>query len=65
MLYFIPLLFIPLLVCVQGIPVIFALTRKRLGMVYGCYKLVSAVAVVDIRGAEDLHDRVVNIVKQT
>lgn len=37
----------------------FALTRKRLGMVYGRFKLVSAVAVIDTRGAEDLHSRFV------
>ena len=43
----------------QGVTVVFALTRKRLGQVYGCRKRVSAVAVLDAQGVEELHVRMV------
>ncbi|KAG1654653.1 hypothetical protein FOA52_010281 [Chlamydomonas sp. UWO 241] len=39
----------------QGVPVVFALTRKRLGQIYGCRKRVSAVALLDFEGIEELH----------
>ena len=47
----------------KGIPVIFALSRKRLGLVYGSYRLVSAVAIMDVvdAGAEEEHNRVVEL----
>jgi hypothetical protein len=35
-----------------GIPIIFALSRKRLGEVYGFRKRVSAVALLDATGVE-------------
>ena len=43
----------------QHVPLIFALSRKRLGQIYGNRKRVSAVALLDIRGIEDLHEEAV------
>lgn len=42
----------------------FALTRKRLGQVYGCRKRVSAVALLDIQGVEVLHEQMVGLMAQ-
>eukprot|EP00955_Chlamydomonas_euryale_P089856 364496-Chlamydomonas_euryale.AAC.40 len=39
----------------QDVPVVFALTRKRLGQIYGCRKRVSAVALLDFEGVEGMH----------
>jgi len=43
---------------------VFALTRKCLGRVYGCRKRVSAVALLDIQGVEDLHENMVKLMAQ-
>ena len=48
----------------QSVPVIFALTRKRLGQIYGCRKRVSAVALLDFQGIEELHDQLVALMQQ-
>lgn len=38
----------------NGVPVVFALSRKRLGEVWGSRKRMSVVAVLSAEGAEDL-----------
>ena len=48
----------------QGVPLIFALSRKRLGQVYGSRKKVSAVALLDVSGVEDMHNVVVSLMMQ-
>ena len=48
----------------QGLPVVFSLTRKRLGQIYGCRKRVSAVALLDYQGAEELHGRMVALMNE-
>ncbi|KAK9818831.1 hypothetical protein WJX74_008862 [Apatococcus lobatus] len=40
-----------------GIPVVFALSRKKLGQVFGCRKKMSAIAVLDYSSAEAMHKR--------
>lgn len=39
----------------QGVSVVFALTRKKMGELYGYRKRVSAVAVLEFNGADGLH----------
>ncbi|KAK9832746.1 hypothetical protein WJX81_007203 [Elliptochloris bilobata] len=41
-----------------GIPVVYALSRKKLGQAFGCPKKMSAIAILDYRGAEELYARV-------
>lgn len=41
--------------------VVFALTRKRLGQIYRSRKRVSAIALLDLEGVEELHGRVVDL----
>ena len=41
----------------QGVPCVFALSRKRLGRVYGSRKKVSAVALLDTQSLEDVFAR--------
>eukprot|EP00955_Chlamydomonas_euryale_P020546 217760-Chlamydomonas_euryale.AAC.4 len=48
----------------QSVPVVFALTRKRLGKIYGCRKRVSAVALLDYHGVEALHERMIQLVHE-
>ncbi|KAK9832706.1 hypothetical protein WJX81_002202 [Elliptochloris bilobata] len=36
-----------------GIPIVYALSRKKLGLAFGCPKRVSAIAILDYSGAED------------
>lgn len=48
----------------QGRPAVFALTRKRLGTIFGFRKRVSAVALLDYHGVEDMHGHVVQLAQQ-
>lgn len=45
----------------QNVHIVFALTRKRLGQIYGCRKRVSAVALLDYHGVEALHLRMIEL----
>ena len=46
----------------QGVPFIFALSRRRLGRVYGTKrKMVAAVALLDIRDYEAMHSSVLSM----
>lgn len=38
----------------QGVTSVFALTRKKLGEIYGARKRVSAVALLELNGVDDL-----------
>ena len=48
----------------QHVPLIFALSRKRIGQIYGGRKKVSAVALLDIHGVEVLHGSAVSLMVQ-
>lgn len=48
----------------QSVPLIFALSRKRLGHIYGNRKKVSAVALLNVHGLESLHEKVVSLMMQ-
>ncbi|KAK9800307.1 hypothetical protein WJX73_010757 [Symbiochloris irregularis] len=39
----------------NAVPVVFALSRKKLGQVFGCRKKMSAIAILDAGGAEELY----------
>ena len=41
-----------------GVPVVFALSRKRLGQVFSVRKRMSAIALLDVSGVEDAYGRV-------
>jgi selenocysteine insertion sequence-binding protein 2 len=36
-------------------PIVFALSRKKLGQIFGCRKKMSAIAILDYAGAEELY----------
>ena len=48
----------------QHVPLIFALSRKRIGQIYSGRKKVSAVALLDIHGVEGLHGSAVALMVQ-
>lgn len=48
----------------QGRPAVFALTRKRLGTIFGFRKRVSAVALLDYHSVEDMHGHVVQLAQK-
>lgn len=48
----------------QGLPLIFALSRKRLGQVYGSRKRVSAVALLDVKDVQDLYGKAVTLMRK-
>ncbi|KAK9858850.1 hypothetical protein WJX84_009351 [Apatococcus fuscideae] len=44
-----------------GVPVVFALSRKKLGQVFGCRKKMSAIAVLDFSSAEGMYNRMTSL----
>eukprot|EP00878_Enallax_costatus_P000564 GHUV01000662.1.p1 GENE.GHUV01000662.1~~GHUV01000662.1.p1 ORF type:complete len:451 (+),score=183.33 GHUV01000662.1:443-1795(+) len=44
-----------------GVPVVFALGRKQIGQVFGTKKRMSAVAVLDVSGVDDLFEMVLQL----
>jgi selenocysteine insertion sequence-binding protein 2 len=47
-----------------GVPVVFALSRKRLGEIYGFRKRMSAVAVLEIGGVEGIHASALHLAEE-
>lgn len=48
----------------HGIPIVFALSRKKLGQVFGCRKKMSAIAILDCSGADELFAQMMALMEQ-
>lgn len=47
-----------------GLPVVFALSRKKMGQVFGCRKKMSAIAILDYGGANELFHQMSALAKK-
>ena len=45
----------------MGVPVVFALSRKKLGEIYGVRKRMSAIALLEVSGMQELLARVLEL----
>jgi len=48
----------------QNVPSVFALTRKKMGEIYGARKRVSAVALLELNGVDDLVGQVLDLAEE-
>ena len=48
----------------SGVAVVYALSRKKLGKIFGYRKKMSVVAILDPQGAEKLYRRTLELTKQ-
>jgi selenocysteine insertion sequence-binding protein 2 len=47
-----------------GVPVVFALSRKKLGDVYGTRKRMSAIAVLELNGVRELVEQIAALAQE-
>jgi selenocysteine insertion sequence-binding protein 2 len=45
----------------MGVPVVFALTRKKLGEIYGVRKRMSAIALLEVQGMQEVLGKVLEL----
>lgn len=48
----------------NGTPVVFALSRKKMGQAYGAQKRVSAVAVLESNGVREVHAQALRLAQE-